>query len=95
MRLRQSAGVWELFVPRVGAGAVYKYELVGPDGSLLPSRADPVAWATELPPRTASVVDDPHFVWTDEAWMAARNGKAIARSADLDLRDACDVLAAA
>jgi 1,4-alpha-glucan branching enzyme len=72
MRLRQSAGVWELFVPRVGAGAIYKYELVGPDGSLLPARADPVAWATELPPRTASVVDDPHFVWNDDEWMRTR-----------------------
>ncbi len=72
MRLHGSAGVWELFIPRVAAGATYKYELVGPDGSLLPARADPVAWATEAPPRTASVVDDPHFVWTDEAWMAGR-----------------------
>ena len=72
MRLRQSAGVWELFVPRVGAGALYKYEIVGPAGDVLPWRADPVAWATEVPPQTASRVDDPHFVWTDEDWMHKR-----------------------
>ena len=72
MRLHGASGVWELFLPRVEAGALYKYELIGPDGNLLPWRADPVAWATEAPPQTASKVDDPHFVWTDEAWMAGR-----------------------
>ncbi len=44
MRLRQGAGVWELFIPRVTAGAIYKYEIVGPDGETLPLKADPVAW---------------------------------------------------
>ena len=72
MRRRGSSGVWELFIPRVVGGALYKYELVGPDGSVLPWRADPVAWATEHPPQTASVVDEPHFVWTDEDWLAGR-----------------------
>ncbi len=73
MRVRQPSGVWELFVPGAGPGATYKYELVGPDGSLLPWRADPVAWAAELPPATASIVDDPTpFVWTDAAWMETR-----------------------
>ncbi len=75
MRLRSPSGVWELFIPRVAAGALYKYELVGADGNLLPWRADPVAWATEAPPQTASRVDDPHFVWTDEAWMAGRSAR--------------------
>ncbi len=75
MRLRSSAGIWELFIPRVSAGALYKYELVAPDGTLLPWRADPVAWATETPPQTASVVDDPHFSWSDEAWMQTRGAR--------------------
>ncbi|NPD67380.1 1,4-alpha-glucan branching protein GlgB [Lichenicola cladoniae] len=80
MRVRGQSGVWELFVPRVAAGATYKYELVGPDGNILPWRADPVAWATEVPPATASVVDDPApFAWTDHAWMDRR---AAAQSAD-------------
>jgi 1,4-alpha-glucan branching enzyme len=73
MRLRHGAGVWEIFVPRVAPGALYKYELLGPDGALLPQKADPVAWRVEPPPATASVVDDPApFRWSDEAWCAAR-----------------------
>ena len=59
MRLRHECGVWELFIPRLGAGALYKYELVGPDGGLLPLKADPVAASAEPPPATASVVADP------------------------------------
>jgi len=73
MRVRSPSGVWEIFIPRLGPGALYKYELVGPDGNLLPWRADPVAWATEKPPATASVVADPSpFEWTDESWMQGR-----------------------
>jgi len=56
MRLRQGCGVWELFLPQVGAGDLYKYEIVGPDGALLPLKADPVASRAELPPATASIV---------------------------------------
>jgi 1,4-alpha-glucan branching enzyme len=73
MRLRHGAGVWEIFVPRLTAGTVYKYELLGPDGALLPKKADPVAWRAEPPPATASVVDDPApFRWSDAAWCAER-----------------------
>ncbi|MCQ8240632.1 1,4-alpha-glucan branching protein GlgB [Rhizosaccharibacter radicis] len=73
MRLRAPSGIWELFVPRVGSGDLYKYELVGPDGNVLPWRADPVAWATQNPPETASMVADPApFHWTDESWMQDR-----------------------
>ncbi|WP_019143005.1 1,4-alpha-glucan branching protein GlgB [Noviherbaspirillum massiliense] len=73
MRLRVEAGVWELFIPRLGSGARYQYEIVGPDGKLLPLKADPVARATEAPPSTASVVaPDAPFRWTDAAWMADR-----------------------
>ena len=73
MRLRQGSGMWELFVPAVQAGAIYKYELVGPDGSVLPLKADPVAQATERPPATGSVVPDPtEPTWTDADWLARR-----------------------
>jgi 1,4-alpha-glucan branching enzyme len=73
MRLRHEAGVWEIFVPRLTAGALYKYELIGPDGAALPLKADPVAWRVEPPPATASVVDDPApFRWSDETWCAER-----------------------
>ncbi len=72
MRLRHEAGVWELFIPRVPVGALYKYEILGPYG-VLPLKADPVAWQTEVPPATASVVPSPaEWRWTDAAWMRQR-----------------------
>src|SRR6185312_8849746 len=52
MRLRREAGVWELFVPGIGPGALYKFEIIGPDGVLLPQKADPVARASEAAPST-------------------------------------------
>ncbi|GLI24302.1 1,4-alpha-glucan branching enzyme [Xanthobacter flavus] len=73
MRRRGASGVFEIFIPRVGPGALYKYEIVGPDGALLPLKADPVARATQLPPETASVVPSPRtHRWRDEAFMASR-----------------------
>jgi 1,4-alpha-glucan branching enzyme len=73
MRLRYPSGVWELFVPRLGPGARYKFAIVGADGGRLPFKADPLARATEAPPATASVVSDPTpLVWHDAAWMAGR-----------------------
>ncbi|MDO9283720.1 MAG: 1,4-alpha-glucan branching enzyme, partial [Aquabacterium sp.] len=56
MRLRRECGVWELFIPGVDSGARYKFELLGPQGQLLPQKADPMARAAELRPATASVV---------------------------------------
>ncbi|MBK6864569.1 MAG: 1,4-alpha-glucan branching protein GlgB [Ideonella sp.] len=58
MRLRRECGVWEIFVPGVGAGAPYKYEIVAADGTLLPQKADPYAFQAEFRPATASVVID-------------------------------------
>jgi 1,4-alpha-glucan branching enzyme len=60
MRSRQNAGVWELFIPRIGAGEIYKYEIIGPNG-LLPLKADPMARQIQIPPATASIVADPTF----------------------------------
>jgi 1,4-alpha-glucan branching enzyme len=72
MRRRVEAGVWELFVPRLGPGERYKYELLGSHG-LLPQKADPLALQAESPPHTASVVADPRPLhWHDADWMAAR-----------------------
>ena len=56
MRLRRDTGIWEIFVPRVGPGLAYKYEIIGPDGDRLPLKADPFARASELRPATASIV---------------------------------------
>ncbi|MBX9761276.1 MAG: 1,4-alpha-glucan branching protein GlgB [Beijerinckiaceae bacterium] len=56
MRLRHDGGVWELFVPGLVTGLLYKYEIAGPDGGLEPLKADPFAFAAEQPPATASVI---------------------------------------
>ncbi|MCI0754061.1 1,4-alpha-glucan branching protein GlgB [Teichococcus vastitatis] len=58
MRLRHEAGIWEIFIPRLGVGAIYKFELLDPNGSLLPLKADPCAWRAEVPPATGSIVVD-------------------------------------
>lgn len=72
MRLHQSAGVWEIFIPRLGPGEVYKYEILGQHG-LLPLRADPIALAAQMPPETSSVVASPlDFQWHDDDWMQRR-----------------------
>ena len=73
LEIRPEAGLWEIFVPDVHAGALYKYAIVGADGRRLPDKADPVARATELPPGTASrVAPAEAFIWSDAAWIAGR-----------------------
>nr|WP_237554527.1 1,4-alpha-glucan branching enzyme [Streptomyces sp. SID4948] len=71
MRSLGSSGVWELFVPGVGPGTAYKYEITRPDGSR-GMKADPMARATEQPPATASVVTESSYTWQDDAWLARR-----------------------
>ncbi len=58
MRLRRECGVWEIFLPGVGPGARYKFELLASDGRLLPQKADPFARQAELRPATASIVTE-------------------------------------
>jgi 1,4-alpha-glucan branching enzyme len=85
MRLRRECGVWELFIPGLGVGEPYKYEIIGADGVLLPDKADPVGRQYELAPATASVVADPTpFTWNDEQWMRDR-GANQARTAPLSI----------
>ncbi|RXE47761.1 1,4-alpha-glucan branching protein GlgB [Chromohalobacter israelensis] len=72
MRLRHPAGVWELFLPRLGPGESYKYEILDAHGTIA-LKADPVALATETPPHTSSVVaDTTPFTWHDAEWVAQR-----------------------
>ncbi|OYQ30169.1 1,4-alpha-glucan branching enzyme [Sandarakinorhabdus cyanobacteriorum] len=59
MRRRLDTGVWEIFVPDIGAGQAYKYRIVGADGSVQPLKADPYAVAAELRPATASITAQP------------------------------------
>ncbi|MDE2006185.1 MAG: 1,4-alpha-glucan branching protein GlgB [Rhodospirillales bacterium] len=68
MRKRHDSGVWEIFIPGLGEGTIYKFELLGPDGTLLPLKADPFGFAAEHRPATASVVARVDtFAWTDTA----------------------------
>jgi 1,4-alpha-glucan branching enzyme len=61
MRVRGN-GFWEIFVPEAKTGAKYKYEIIGPDGHLLPLKSDPLAFADELRPQTASIVIDQNAI---------------------------------
>ena len=71
MRRLGVSGVYELFVPGVWAGAVYKYRIIGPRGEIR-LKADPFAQAMELPPSTASRVAASSYQWGDGEWMAQR-----------------------
>lgn len=72
MRSRHSSGVWEIFIPRIGPGTYYKYEILGEHG-VLPLKADPVAWQAETPPGDSSIVVNPRpFEWHDDEWMTSR-----------------------
>jgi len=75
MRHRGTTGIWEIFLPGVGEGAAYKYEIVGGDGTLLPLKADPVGFGSQHAPENASVVRDIRgYGWKDGAWMESRAG---------------------
>ena len=79
MRLRHTAGVWELFVPGVQAGACYKFRIVGADGRIMPDKFDPMARWAERPPATASrVASAAALRWNDAAWLEARRKTGIA-----------------
>ena len=74
MRKRLDSGLWEIFLPDIGEGAVYKFEIIGAHGELLPLKADPFGYAAELRPSTASVVArTDRLPWADAAWMAQRS----------------------
>ncbi|MDJ1015477.1 MAG: 1,4-alpha-glucan branching protein GlgB [Paracoccaceae bacterium] len=76
MRRRGATGVWEIFLPGLGEGAVYKYEILGIDGATLPLKADPVGFGSQHAPENASVVRDiGGYGWHDGAWMAERGGR--------------------
>ncbi len=71
MRTLGASGVWELFVPGLAEGEHYKFEVRGADGALR-LKADPIAAAAEVPPRTASVVFSSRHAWRDGDWLAER-----------------------
>ena len=76
MRRRGATGAWEIFVPGVGEGQAYKYEILGANGVTQPLKADPVGFGSQHPPENASVVRDiSGYGWDDDAWMAGRQAK--------------------
>jgi 1,4-alpha-glucan branching enzyme len=85
MRKRVECGVWEIFIPGIAPGEIYKYEIRGPDGQLVPLKADPIGFAAERPPSTASVVHGlKHHNWRDAEWMMMRES-ANAREAPISI----------
>jgi len=72
MQRRGKSGLWELFLPHLKPGDLYKFEIIGPH-DFLAQKADPYAFAAELRPQTASVIWDNHaYSWNDENWMHKR-----------------------
>ncbi|MDQ0579009.1 1,4-alpha-glucan branching enzyme [Streptomyces rishiriensis] len=71
MRSLGSSGVWELFLPGIGEGARYKFEITSRHGHRF-LKADPMARRAEVPPDTASIVHASHHEWADGEWMAHR-----------------------
>jgi len=73
MRVRGRFGVWELFLPGLGANEVYKYEIRNANTGSIHIKADPFAQQYEHRPSNASVVAAPsEHIWTDDDWIAAR-----------------------
>ena len=71
MRSLGVAGLWEIFLPGVEAGAKYKYEIISAQGALK-LKADPFGFQMEVPPETASVVTDSSYRWKDDRWISRR-----------------------
>ena len=76
MRARGASGIWEIFIPELSEGAIYKFEIIGPDGNVLPLKADPYAFRSELRPNTGSIVANLEtYRWNDGDWLAQRSSK--------------------
>ena len=71
-----NSGYWSLFIPHLGTGTLYKFELKSQSGERLPLKADPFAAQAQLRPETASMVaDNKPYCWHDEAWLAKRQAR--------------------
>ncbi|MFZ5609939.1 MAG: 1,4-alpha-glucan branching protein GlgB [Pseudomonadota bacterium] len=88
MRRHPGSGLWDIFLPHVMPGALYKFEILASGGALLPLKADPFARRMEGPPHCACLVEPAaDFAWSDDAWMRAR-GKTAARDAPISIYEA-------
>ncbi len=75
MRARGQSGIWELFIPDLATGEIYKFEIRHRDSGAVFVKTDPYAHAFELRPSTAARVVENDHVWEDQDWMAARTGQ--------------------
>jgi 1,4-alpha-glucan branching enzyme len=75
LRVRESSGIWEGFIPGVTKGTVYKFHIVSRNNGFVVDKADPFGFWHEKPPRTASVVWDLDYQWADSDWMQNREGR--------------------
>jgi 1,4-alpha-glucan branching enzyme len=76
MRSRGASGIWEIFMPGLGEGALYKFEIVGRGGDYLGLKSDPYGFAAEVRPKSASVVCNiDRHQWNDRAWLEARSSR--------------------
>ena len=83
MRSMGSSGIWELFVPGIGAGEKYKFEIHA-KGGYVRVKSDPVAFYSEMRPNTASVVADiERHRWSDGAWMERRMASSLSRPVNI------------
>ncbi len=72
MRLLESSGIWEIFIPGVDQGEIYEYEIKNDFGNIT-EKADPFQFHGELPPKSASVVwDIDDYAWQDQKWLERR-----------------------
>jgi 1,4-alpha-glucan branching enzyme len=73
MRTRGASGIWEIFLPGLDQGTLYKFEILSALGNRLGLKSDPYGFAAELRPNNASVVYDiERYQWNDAAWLEAR-----------------------
>jgi 1,4-alpha-glucan branching enzyme len=80
MRSLGPSGVWEIFIPGIGEGALYKYEIRDPHGHVS-LKTDPYGFFFETPPKNAAIVwNNRKFTWTDENWLAQRRQRDPLRS---------------
>ena len=76
MRSRGASGIWELFIPDLDEGAIYKFEILSRAGGHLGLKSDPYGFWSELRPNTASVVKDiDKYQWNDSAWLSERTSR--------------------
>lgn len=76
MHLHETGGIWEIFIPGIGPGDVYKYSLKSNVRGYRAEKSDPYGFAAELRPATASIIADiDNYDWNDDTWMAMRATK--------------------